>query len=392
MSEDSKPAAEAPSRNSKRQRLLLIIGAVFALAGLVWLLLWIFVLSQRETTDDAYVGGNLVTISAQTSGTVVAVLADDTQRVKAGQVLVRLDATDAQVNLTRAKGALGQAVRQVRQVAESAAQNDAAVAVRRLELDRAQADLARREPLLAQHAVAPEEVSHARDAVASARAALELAQRESAGAHALVDGTTARDNPAVQQAVANFRDAWIGMRRGAIVAPLDGYVAQRSVQVGQHVQPGQSLMTVIPLHQLWIDANFKEVQLAHIRIGQPAEVDADAYGSGVVFHGTVAGLGAGTGSAFALLPAQNATGNWIKVVQRVPVRIRLKDDELEQHPLRIGLSSNVVIDTHDRGGAVLAADNGEQPVSSTEVYDQDFAAAEAEAEAVIRANLPSEHR
>jgi membrane fusion protein (multidrug efflux system) len=280
-------------------------------------------------------------------------------------------------------------VRQTRQLVETAGQNDAVIASRQLDLDRAQADLARREPLLAAHAIAPEEVAHAREAVKNASAALDMVRRQGAAAHALVDGTSIAENPSVLQAKAAYRDTWISAKRAAILSPVTGYVAQRSVQVGQHVQPGQALMSVIPLHDLWIDANFKEVQLEHLRIGQSVEVDTDAYGSSVEFHGKVAGLGAGTGSAFALLPPQNASGNWIKVVQRVPVRIALDDEELQKHPLRIGLSTNVKVDTHDRSGAVLAASAGTQPVASTDVYVQDLAAAEAEADAVIQANMPA---
>lgn len=386
----SAEVAAAPEKgNGKRQRVLLIIGSIFATAALIWILLWVFVLSKRETTDDAYVAGNQVSISTQIPGTVIAVFADDTQLVKAGQVLVKLDPTDAQVSLAKAKSALGQAVRQARQLVEVAGQNDATIASRQLELDRAQADLTRREPLLAARAISPEEVAHAREAVKNASAALDMVKRQSAAAHALVDGTSIAENPSVLQAKAAFRDTWISAKRAAILSPVTGYVAQRSVQLGQHVQPGQSLMSVIPLHDLWIDANFKEVQLEHLRIGQPVDVKADAYGSSVEFHGKVAGLGAGTGSAFALLPPQNASGNWIKVVQRVPVRIVLDDKELEKSPLRIGLSTTVKVDTSDRSGTVLAAAPGTQPVSSTEVYVQDLNAAEAEADAVINANMPT---
>ncbi|MES2490878.1 MAG: HlyD family secretion protein [Pseudomonadota bacterium] len=380
--------AAEPS-NGKRQRVLLIIGTIFAVIGLAWILLWLFVFSKRETTDDAYVAGNQVSISTQVPGTVISVFAEDTQMVKAGQVLVKLDPTDAQVALAKAKSGLGQAVRQARQLIEVAGQNDAAIESRQLDLARAQADLARREPLLAARAISPEEVAHAREAVKTASSALELVKRQSAGAHALVDGTSLAENPSVLQAKAVFRDAWIGSQRAAIVSPVTGYVAQRAVQVGQHVQPGQALMSVIPLHNLWIDANFKEVQLEHLRIGQPVEVDADAYGSSVKFHGKVAGLGAGTGSAFALLPPQNASGNWIKVVQRVPVRITLDEQQLQKYPLRIGLSTTVKVDTTDRSGAVLAVASAAQAVASTEVYVQDLAKAEAEADAVIRANMPS---
>ncbi|GAP65458.1 multidrug resistance efflux pump [Mizugakiibacter sediminis] len=378
--------------NGKRKRVLLGIAAVFALAGLLWLLLWLLVFSRREVTDDAYVGGNQVAISAQVPGTVIAVLADDTQWVRAGQTLVKLDPTDAAVALAKAKSALAQAVRQVRQQRELAAQYDAAVAAREQELRRAEADLARRQPLLGEQAVAPEEVAHAREAAATARAQLDLARRQAAAAHALVDGTDVAGNPAVQQARAAFREAWIDAQRNAVLAPVDGYVAQRSAQVGQRVQPGQPLMTVIPLHALWVDANFKEVQLEHIRIGQTAEVRTDLYGGDVVFRGHVVGLGAGTGSAFALLPPQNASGNWIKVVQRVPVRIALDERQLQAHPLRIGLSATVTVDTRDRSGAVLARQPAAAPVAETDVYARDLADAEREADAVIRANLGADAR
>ena len=385
--------AAAPEKsNGKRQRILLIIGTLFAVIGLAWVLLWLFVFSKRETTDDAYVAGNQVSISTQVPGTVIALFAEDTQLVKAGQVLVKLDPTDAQVALAKAQSGLGQAVRQARQLIEVAGQNDAAIESRQLDLTRAQADLARREPLLAARAISPEEVAHAREAVKTASSALDLVKRQSAGAHALVDGTSLAENPSVLQAKAVFRDAWIGAQRAAILSPVSGYVAQRAVQVGQHVQPGQALMSVIPLHDLWIDANFKEVQLEHLRIGQPVEVDTDAYGSSVKFHGKVAGLGAGTGGAFALLPPQNASGNWIKVVQRVPVRIALDEQELQKNPLRIGLSTTVKVDTSDRSGTVLAAASGAQAVASTEVYVQDLVKAEAEADAVIRANMPSDSK
>jgi membrane fusion protein (multidrug efflux system) len=317
------------------------------------------------------------------------VLVDDTQRVEAGDVLVRLDPVDAEVALAKARSALANAVRQVRQQTAMASQYDAAIAARRLDLVRAQADLARRKPLLADKAIAPEEVAHARTAVETAQAALDLAQRQAEAAHALVDGSDVAGNAAVQQARAAFREAWINAERNAIVAPLGGYVAQRSVQVGSRVQPGQALLTIIPLHDLWVDANFKESQLANIRIGQPATIEADVYGGNVEFHGKVVGLAAGTGSAFALLPPQNASGNWIKVVQRVPVRIELDPQQLEKSPLRVGLSTSVRVDTHDRSGRVLPAAPASTPVAETSVFARDLARAEAEADAIIAANLPA---
>ena len=372
---------------AKRRRALLIVAGVFILAGLAWFLLWFFVLSTRVVTDNAYVSGNQVTISAQVPGTVVAILADDTQRVDAGQVLVKLDPTDAKVRLEQARSALAQAVRGVRQQTSSAKGADAQVDAARLSLQKAEADLKRHLPLLAAHAESPEIVQHLRDGVAQARAALAGAEAQSAAAHAGIEGTDVAQNPAVMQARANFSAVWVAAQRNAIYAPVSGYVAQRSVQLGNSVQPGQQLMTVVPLHDLWVEANFKESQLRHIRIGQPVKIVSDVYGDDAEFHGKVIGLGAGTGSVFSLLPAQNATGNWIKVVQRVPVRISLDNKELDQHPLRIGLSTEATIDITDDRGAVLAKTSAQQPVAQTDVYQQMAAKADAEAEQIISANL-----
>jgi len=371
----------------KRRKVLAIIAVLFIVIGLLWGLFWLLVLSKRERTDDAYVNGNKVVISAQVSGTVIAVLTDDTQLVKAGQVLVRLDPVDAATGVARSASALGQSVRQVRQQKLTADQYDSVIATRRLELSRAEADLAKREPLLADSAIAPEEVRHARESVLLARAALTQAERQATASHALVDGTSVEDNPAVLQAKTAYRDAWIAAQRNAVVAPVSGYVAERSVQLGQHVTAGQALMTVIPLNALWVDANFKEVQLRHLRIGQAAAVRSDLYGGSFVYHGHVKGMAAGTGAAFALLPAQNASGNWIKVVQRVPVRIQIDDSDLAKSPLRVGLSATVTVDTTNEDGPVLAKEAADQPVGDTQVYTQDLEKANAEADAVVRRNL-----
>jgi membrane fusion protein (multidrug efflux system) len=388
MNANVDPAASVPATaNGKRRNILMLIAAIFIALGLLWGAYWVLVLAKREQTDDAYVNGNKVVISAQISGTVIAVLADDTQLVKAGQVLVRLDPVDAQTNLSRTASALAQTVRQVRQEKSTADQYDSLIDTRRLELARAQADLVKREPLLAERAIAPEEVRHARESVEMARAALTQAVRQSTSSHALVDGTQVADNPAVLQAKAAYRDAWIAAERNAVVAPVTGYVAERSVQLGQHIQAGQALMTVIPLNSLWVDANFKEVQLRHLRIGQPAQVRSDLYGGSFIFHGHVKGMSAGTGAAFSLLPAQNASGNWIKVVQRVPVRIQIDDADLVKSPLRVGLSATVTVDTTTREGPVLAAEAGGTPVGDTEVYTQDLDKANAEADAIVHRNL-----
>jgi membrane fusion protein, multidrug efflux system len=386
MNANVAPAATAPA-NGKRTKILILIAVIFIVLGALWGAYWVLVLSKREQTDDAYVNGNKVVISAQVSGTVIAVLADDTQLVKAGQVLVRLDPIDAETSLSRAASALAQGVRQVRQEKATADQYDSVIETRKLELARAEADLAKREPLLADKAIAPEEVRHARESVEMARAARAQAVRQSIAAHALIDGAQVEDNPAVLQAKAAFRDAWIAAQRNAVVAPVTGYVAERSVQLGQHIQAGQALMTVIPLNALWVDANFKEVQLRHLRIGQPAQVRSDLYGGSFIFHGHVKGMSAGTGAAFALLPAQNASGNWIKVVQRVPVRIQIDDNDLVKAPLRVGLSATVTVDTTNRDGPVLSVNTADTPVGDTQVYTQDLDKAGAEADAVVRRNL-----
>jgi membrane fusion protein (multidrug efflux system) len=378
------PLAPAPAR---RRKILFLIALIFIALGALWAAYWMLVLSKREQTDDAYVNGNKVVISPQIPGTVIAVLADDTQLVTAGQVLVRLDPIDAETALNRAAAGLAQTVRQVRQTKSTAGQYDSVIEARKLELARAEADLAKREPLLADHAIAPEEVRHARETVAMARAALTQAVRQSASAHALVDGTRVEDNPAVLQAKAAYRDTWITARRNAVVAPVTGYVAGRSVQLGQHIQAGQALMMIIPLNSLWVDANFKEVQLRNLHIGQPAEVRSDLYGGASVFHGRVVGMSAGTGAAFALLPPQNASGNWIKVVQRVPVRVQIDHRDLDRWPLRVGLSTTVTVDTTSRSGPVLARTATDKPVGDTQVYTQDLEKADAEADAVVRSNL-----
>ena len=381
--------ADSVQPTSKRRKIFTVMAVIFAVAGLLFFLLFHFVLAQRERTDDAYVAGNQVSVSSRVAGTVIEVMAENTGLVKAGQVLVRLDPTDAQTSLAREEAALAQAVRQVRQQSALAGQYDATITTRRLELERAATDLSRREPLLADQAIAGEELRHARESVELARAALVQAQRQSASAHALVDDTAVDENPAVLEARARYRDAWIAAQRDAVVSPITGYVAQRSVQLGQRITAGQALMTVIALDDLWIDANFKESQIGHLRIGQPVQVVSDLYGKDAIFHGSVVGLAAGTGGAFSLLPAQNASGNWIKVVQRVPVRVSLDPKDLRAHPLRIGLSTTVTVDTHQRDGAVLPAGSAASTTPATAVYGADIALADAQADAIIARNRGS---
>ena len=384
---NASPSPDAAPANGKRRRLLLIVGTLFLLVAVVWLLLWILVFSSRESTDDAYVAGDQVAVVAQTSGIVTEVAADDTGRVDAGQVVVKLDPADAQADLERAGAALIGALRQARQQRASATQLDAVVLSQQAELARAEADLAQREPLLASRAIAGEELRHAQTAVAVARANLAAARRSAEAAHVALDGRDFAHQPAVLQARAAYLQAWLARQRTNILAPIGGQVAQRSAQIGARVQPGQSLMDIVALDKLWVDANFKEAQLADLRIGQPVRITTDLYGSGFRFHGHIVGMAAGTGSAFALLPAQNASGNWIKVTQRVPVRIALDPAELKSHPLRIGLSVTAVADIKDQSGAVLATTPDANAAATTAVFSGESAAAAAAADALIQGEL-----
>ncbi|VCU68949.1 Multidrug export protein EmrA [Pigmentiphaga humi] len=392
-------AQSAPA--SPRKKLMLGAAAVFAVAAIGYGAWWAIVARHYEKTDDAYVQGNLVQITPQIAGTIVAIQADDTDYVEAGAPLVLLDEADAQMALDQARAALAQTVRQVRTLYASNGALGANITVRQAEIERAQADLAkaqndarRRQDLAASGAVSGEEllhaqtaVSNAKSALASAQAALVAAREQLATNTALTDGTTVQAHPNVLGAAAKVREAFLNLSRTALPAPVTGYVAKRSAQVGQRVAPGAPLMTIVPLQQVWVDANFKEVQLGRMRIGQPVTLEADVYGSKVEYHGKVAGLGAGTGSAFALLPAQNATGNWIKVVQRLPVRIVLDAREVEAHPLRIGLSMNVSVDVSDTGGAALAAAPRSEPAYTTDVMEHAREEADALVAATIAENL-----
>lgn len=341
---------------ARRRRNLTILTLVLIAAALALILIYLWVWQYREDTDDAYVAGHLVPITAQISASVLHVAVDDTQIVKANQLLVSLDDSDMQLAYERAQSELIQAIRQTQQQSATSAQAQAQVVAQKARLARAQSDLKRRESLQGTDAISSEEISHARADVFEAQAALDASEQQQKAANAAIgNNIPLRQQPAVLSAISHLKDAWLSLQRTQVRAPLGGQIAKRNVQIGQHIHAGTTLMVVVPLQQLWVDANFKESQLAHIRIGQPATVTADMYGSQVTYQGKVAGLSAGTGAAFSLLPAQNATGNWIKVVQRVPVRIELDAKQLAEHPLRIGLSMQVQVHTEDQSGPQLTA-------------------------------------
>jgi len=381
---ESKQADAAP--NNRRKRWLAIVVGAFAVIGLAYGAYWATALRYVQSTDDAYVSGNVVQITPQISGTVISIGADDTQFVKAGQTLVQLDRSDASVALEQAEAQLARTVREVRNLFATTAQLQAAVTVRQTDLARVTNDLERRERLAGAGAVSREELQHARDAYTSAKAAVVAAEQELAANRARVDRTTVDNHPDVRNAAANLRNAYLTYSRTVLPAPVSGFVAKRAVQLGQRVSPGTPLMAIVPLNEVWVDANFKEPQLAAMRVGQPVTLTADLYGGKIEYHGKVAGFGAGTGSAFALLPAQNATGNWIKIVQRVPVRIELDPQELTAHPLQVGLSMQVDVDTHERGGDRLPQLAHNAPAYSTDVFGSEQRVANERVKEIIAAN------
>ena len=308
MSSETTATTTSTEQPGKRKAVLIAITAAFLVAGAAWAAYYQLVLSREEVTDNAYVGGNLVTLSAQVTGNVDAIRADETQMVKAGAPLITLNAIDADLALSQAQARLGNVVRQERERYASVAQYDAVIEQRRLALATAQGNLARRAPLAIDHTISGEDLAHAKQAVDDAKAALTVAQRQAESAKSGVAGVNLASHPAVLSARGDVLQAWLAVRRNAVVAPVSGYVAKRNVQLGSHVTPGTPLMSIVPLDQLWVDANFKESELRNIRVGQAATIETDLYGSKVIYHGKVLGMSAGTGSAFSLLPAQKRHG------------------------------------------------------------------------------------
>ena len=399
----STPASPRAAGNPARKKALIAIASLVVVAGLGWTAYEWLVASHYESTDNAYVQGNIIQITPQTGGTVTAILADDNDFVKAGQALVKLDPADAKISLDAAQANLAQTVRQVRTLYANNSGLKAQIVLResevakaQTEINRATDDLIRRQSLVGSGAVSKEEFSHAqtqlangKNSLASAQAGVVAAKEQLLSNQALTDGTRLESHPSVLAASAKFREAWLATQRAALPAPVDGYVARRTVQLGQRVAAGAPLMSIVALNQLWVDANFKEVQLRHIRIGQPVKLTADLYGKKMEYQGVVSGLGMGTGAAFALLPAQNATGNWIKVVQRVPVRVTLDAAQLAKNPLRVGLSMEATVDVTRQDGKTLADAPRAAPLVETPVFAALDSGAAEEVRKIVAANLGS---
>ena len=375
-------SAERSSRNKHLLLLSLFFVAVAVGAG-IW---WFNMLYGSETTDDAYVAGNVVPVMPQVAGNVITLHVEDTQLVKAGMPLVEMDPTDAKLALLRAETQLAQTLRQVQQQMAELKQFDASIALRQAELDRVAGDQHRREVLGMNNAVGKEEVLHARQSVIAGRAALQVAVLQRKALYVKLQNTLLAEQPEVRHSAELVRQAWLDLQRMTILSPVSGVIAKRSVQVGSHVAVGTPLMAVVPLDQLWVDANFKEVQLEKFRIGQPVELQADLYGDKITYHGEVEGLAAGTGGVFSLLPAQNATGNWLKVVQRLPVRIKLRADELQQHPLRLGLSMLVTVDVSKSDGPLLTEAKPKAALATTQSLNVDLRGADERVARIIADN------
>ncbi|WP_295655808.1 EmrA/EmrK family multidrug efflux transporter periplasmic adaptor subunit [uncultured Haemophilus sp.] len=376
------------SNNKSQQRkkglsifiLLLLLIAIGSAAY------WFFFIKGFEETEDAYVSGNQVMVSAQVAGNISKINVDNMDPVQAGDVLLELDDTNAKLSFEQAKSNLANAVRQISQLNYTVKQLKSAVRANEITLAQAQGNLNRRIQLVKDGAIDKESFQHAKEAVELAKANLTTSQNQLGANQALLLDGPLSEQPQIQSAVSNLKQAWLNLERTKIRSPIKGYVARRNAQVGQAVSVGGALMAVVTTDQMWLDANFKETQLTHMRIGQPVEIHFDLYGKDKTFNGKVVGIEMGTGSAFSLLPTQNATGNWIKVVQRVPVRIQLDPQQLAENPLRIGLSATVKVNVSDSKGETLRDQAPATTLYSTNVLQYDESAVNNLIESIIRDN------
>lgn len=387
---NASPGATPPPKkmNRKRKRMLVWLSSAFLAVGFIWLIYWLVCGQFHEFTDDAYVGGNMVSLMSQVSGTVVSIHTDDTRLVLQGEVLVTLDKTDYEIALQRARANLANTVRQVRQYFEAAEEAEQTVILRNAELMEAQADYKRRVGLIGERAVSREELLRYKTAAEGALARYNTALHNLRGTLAVVENSQLYTHPLVERAKANFKQAFLDLKRTTIYAPVTGYVAKRSVQVGQQIMKNTNMLAIIPLNQVWVDANYKESQLGRLRLNQPVILYADAY-SGVTYHGKILGLSPGTGPVFALLPPQNATGNWIKIVQRLPVRISLDPKEIKEHPLQLGLSMRVTTTTYDTKGLRLAQVANRKALYETTIFTNELGKVNEEINDILKNNAPN---
>ncbi|RDE96993.1 EmrA/EmrK family multidrug efflux transporter periplasmic adaptor subunit [Aggregatibacter aphrophilus] len=376
----------ASEQKTKRKKAFGIFFFILIITTALTALYWFFFLKDYQSTEDAYVSGNQVMISSQVAGNVRQINVENMDFVHAGDVLLELDDTDYQLSFSQAQNTLASAVRQISQLGYTVKQLEATVQANQTALTKAQGDLARREQLGKSGAIDKESLQHAREAVMTAEANLKAVKNQLAANKSLLMNVSLKEQPEIQKAISSVKQAWLNLQRTKITSPIDGYVARRSTQVGQKVAVGSALMAVIANDQMWVDANFKETQLKDMRIGQPVKLSFDLYGHDVKFDGKIEGIEMGTGSAFSVLPAQNATGNWIKVVQRVPVRISLDPQQITRYPLRIGLSTLVEVNIADTKGEMLSQQKRTAPLYATNTLSYDESAVENLIEKIIRDN------
>lgn len=374
------------AKKQKQKKAFLIATCFFLLCLILVLFYWVIWARFREETDDAYVNGNVIMITPQESGVVTAILADNTQIVEEGQPLIELDRHDYEILFDRAKANLGKSVRQVTQMFIKVQELEAKRDVNKSELLRASWDYNHRQALVSDGSVSKEEFQHSETAFFGAFFALREVDKELQGARAQINKTTVATHPLVEQAKARLKKAFLGLYRCTVRAPARGIITQRRAQVGQWAGANDSLMSLVPIDQIWVDANYREVSLKNLRIGQPVQLVSDMYGHKVKFHGNIVGLNPGTGSVFSILPPQNASGNWIKIIQRVPVKISLQPKELKKYPLILGLSMTVTADTHKRDGLRLPCAQPTAPIYSTDVYKEELKGSDEMIQKIISEN------
>ena len=380
------PSNKSVSNKTNRKKGLSIFILVLLIIGIACALYWFFFLKDFEETEDAYVGGNQVMVSSQVAGNVAKINADNMDKVHAGDILVELDDTNAKLSFEQAKSNLANAVRQVEQLSFTVQQLQSAVHANEISLAQAQGNLARRVQLEKMGAIDKESFQHAKEAVEISKANLNSSRNQLAANQALLSNVPLRQQPQIQNAMSSLKQAWLNLQRTKIRSPIDGYVARRNAQVGQAVSVGGALMAVVSNEQMWLEANFKETQLTNMRIGQPVKIHFDLYGKNKEFDGVINGIEMGTGNAFSLLPSQNATGNWIKVVQRVPVRIKLDPQQFAETPLRIGLSATAKVRISDSSGPMLREKSEPKTLFATDTLKYDESAVENLIESIIQQN------
>lgn len=373
----------------RRKRILWGMSFLFFLIAFGVFLYWLLYARFYEYTNDSYVSGNLIYVTPQISSTITSIYADNTQIVEEGDLLITLDQTDFLIRLETSKAALATTIRDIAKLFLETKQAAAEVEVSKANFFKCAEDFEKRTLLIDSGSVSTEDFDHAESAFIASYFSLDAAEQKYFSLLAQIDQTTIQNHPRVLEKIEDVKNAWVALQRCSLKASASGLIAQRSAQVGQKVHSADPLMAIIPLEQLWIDANFKEVQIGKMQIGQKARIISDVYGSKVEYHGTIIGIGGGTGSVFSLLPPQNATGNWIKIVQRVPVRISLDLTEIRNHPLRLGLSMDVTVDIRDIGHSSIPSKKPSFPLYQTEIFDDEGAGIESVIGPIFEANSPN---